>query len=362
MRLFFCTHCKAPVYFENLHCLRCRYRLAYQPESMEMVTLETDPKAESETGKSSDLSWRDGWRLCANRLTAAACNWLVGPHEKGSLCRACVLTEVYPDQSEPDNQQAWRLAEQAKKRWLYTVLGLGLTATPKSEDNPDGVLFQILQPDAEPTPVLTGHQDGLITINAAESDPVEREARRSELDEPYRTLLGHFRHESGHYYWQLLIEKHASRLEAFRELFGDERADYGEALQRHYKEGAPKHWEKSFISTYAASHPWEDFAETWAHYLHMAEALDVAQSWQVSFPAYPEAEVRAFADQADESTGFREMLARWLPLSLFANSLNRSLGHNDAYPFAPSGVVIEKLAWVHVLIGSARDWREPNRS
>jgi len=55
------------------------------------------------------------------------------------------------------------------------------------------------------TPVLTSHCNGLITLNIAEADDAERERRRVKFHEPYRTLLGHLRHEVAHYYWDRLI-------------------------------------------------------------------------------------------------------------------------------------------------------------
>jgi hypothetical protein len=39
---------------------------------------------------------------------------------------------------------------------------------------------------------------------------------------------------------------------------------------------SPANWQKSFISKYATSHPWEDWAETWAHYLHIMDMLETA--------------------------------------------------------------------------------------
>ncbi len=349
MRLFECSHCNSPTYFENLTCLSCNYWLAYDPNDGNMVAFDSadiDPVASLATAKPEGYASR----LCANRATAACCNWLLDNDQTSTLCQSCRLTSVYPPQDTDASQLAWKLSEQAKRRWLFTVLTMGLPAQPKLNGESGGITFHILQPGADKTSVLTGHADGLITINAAESDPVERVTRRAAMEEPYRTLLGHFRHESGHYYWQVLVEPDAARLASCRELFGDDRLDYAASLEKNYRDGPPVDWEKSFISSYAASHPWEDFAETWAHYMHMLDALDLAQSWGLQLPNYPQAEVVAFAGQAPADTGFGALLKRWLPLSLFANSLNRTLGHEDAYPFAPSSLVIDKLAWIHQLV------------
>ncbi len=349
MRLFNCSHCNSPTYFENLICLSCNYLLAYEPSDRTMVAFEN---AEIEPGAAQAKPKAEVYaaRLCANRANAACCNWLVGKNQSSALCQSCQLTSVYPPQETEAGKLAWKLSEQAKRRWLFTILKMGLPARPKLEDQAGGITFHILQPGADKTSVLTGHNDGLITINAAESDPVERVARRSAMEEPYRTLLGHFRHESGHYYWQVLVKPDAARLASCRKLFGDDRLDYAESLDKNYRDGPPAEWEKSFISAYASSHPWEDFAETWAHYMHMIDALELAQSWGLQLPNYPAAEIIAFANQASPETGFAALLKRWLPLSLFANSLNRTLGHEDAYPFAPSSLVIDKLAWIHQLI------------
>jgi len=212
------------------------------------------------------------------------------------------------------------------------------------------VTFEILEPGPNKTSVLTGHNDGLITINAAESDPVERLTRREAMEEPYRTLLGHFRHESGHYYWQHLVQSDPVSVEDFRANFGDERVDYAESLEKHYRDGPSADWQSAFISSYAASHPWEDFAETWAHYLHIIDALDLAESWGLALTNYPPSEMAAFSSQSSGHIEFDGLLGQWLPVALFANSLNRSFGHDDAYPFAPAAPVNRKLAWIHGLV------------
>ncbi len=358
MRLFRCTNCLGTVYFDNLVCLQCNHELGYLTESIEMVAFvaqESEPwQARYRHQPATAVAQ---YRPCANRQ-AAFCNWMVEPHRVGGLCRACVLTSVYPDQSILENQLAWQALENAKRQWLYTTLLMGLPAEPKTDETPYGLTFRMLQSIEGRVSVLTGHADGIITINVAESDPVHRLELREAMDEPYRTLLGHFRHESGHYYWQRLIADHPVRLESFRAMFGDETVDYGEALTRHYEQGPPVDWRENFVSGYAASHAWEDFAETWAHFMHIVDAVDVADAWGVSIENYPEREIRRFADQAHGNERFRDLMSRWLPLSLLTNSLNRSLGHEDAYPFAPSATVIQKLGWIAELV-DARHGDEP---
>ena len=53
--------------------------------------------------------------------------------------------------------------------------------------------------------------------------------------------------------------------------------DYAAALSSHYQIGAPAGWEEDFITAYAASHPWEDWAETWAHYLQILDGLETCE-------------------------------------------------------------------------------------
>jgi hypothetical protein len=122
---------------------------------------------------------------------------------------------------------------------------------------------------------MTGHENGIITIALTEADDIERERRRHDMGEPYRTLLGHFRHEIGHHFWDLLV-RDGGRLSECRALFGDDSQDYATALRSHYQGSAPADWQQRYVSAYAASHPWEDFAETWAHYLHIIDTLEMA--------------------------------------------------------------------------------------
>ncbi len=355
MRLFSCSACHAPVFFDNLSCLSCGCSLVYDPEKLDIFAFTADADgvlflAGSGHRGGGGHAVFEGHRLCVNRDVAPSCNWLAGANNEAGYCHACQLTSVYPPQDSEQGQASWAVSERAKRRWMHSILTLGLEAKPKTEDNPTGMTFRILEPGADRTSVLTGHADGVITINAAECDPVERLSRRAALDEPYRTLLGHFRHESGHYYWQLLVSSNPDRLTGFRQVFGDERVDYAQALEAHYNKADSSSWHPDFVSFYAESHPWEDFAETWAHYLHMRDAIELGNSWGLQLPNYPAQQIDSFAGLAGGDAGFRSVLQQWLPLSLFANSLNRSLGHEDAYPFAPSAQVVSKLGWIHRLV------------
>jgi len=258
MKVFHCDHCSALVFFENVSCMSCGHALAYFPERETVGSIE-------KAGES---------RPCANYSKHEVCNWAVPADDPNPLCRSCRLTRVIPDLGVPGNKAAWFRLEAAKRRLVYSLLHLGCPLEGKTEQPGRGLAFEFLA-DTPTGKVATGHANGLITINIAEADDAEREKRRVRLHEPYRTLVGHMRHEVGHYYWDRLV-RDAPRLERFRELFGDERKDYAQALQAHYMDGPPTDWQECFVSAYAASHPWEDWAETWAHYLHSTDTLEIA--------------------------------------------------------------------------------------
>lgn len=263
-----------------------------------------------------------------------------------TLCRACELNHVIPDLSQPENKALWFEVEKAKRRLVYGLNRLGLPVVPKTKDAERGLSFDI-KASVGQEHVLTGHSDGLITLNLAEADPSEREKARQAMNERYRTVLGHFRHEIGHYYWDRLVDG-TPALERFRALFGDERSDYGASLQQHYAKPKPLEANPEFISHYAAAHPWEDFAETFAHYLHIVDTLETARQFGFASAAVTDGKV------------FDPLLAEWMDLTIALNALNRSMGLPDAYPFAISAEVTEKLRYVHDLIagGSAGAQRE----
>jgi hypothetical protein len=250
---------------------------------------------------------------------------------------------VVPDLSQPESRQLWAAMETAKRRLLYTLNQLRLPALPVSESQ-QGLTFDI-KADTPGERVLTGHADGVITLNVAEADPVLREKVRVEMEERYRTPLGHLRHESGHYYWELLISG-TSHLEAFRELFGDERADYGAALRAHYAR-AQRNWQSAYISGYASAHPMEDWAETWAHYLHLVDTLETA----AHFGFLRTEDVPAPLEPVDMGA----LMETWSELTIALNALNRSMGMPDPYPFQTPPPVVDKLDFIHrVLVEAAR--------
>ncbi len=361
MKTFHCTHCQNLVFFENVRCLNCGHSLAYLPDLGFMGALS----------ERSDGLWRvereapdsRGYRLCANYNQVSVCNWGVPADESSDFCRSCRLNRVIPELSSERNRVAWFRLEVAKRRMLYTLLGLGLPVVPKDSEGRFGLAFEFLEDssDGDQRRVLTGHDNGLITINIAEADDVHREKERTLQKEPYRTLLGHFRHEIGHYFWDMLISDSA-KLGACRGLFGDDRADYQKALDRHYSEGPPARWEQNFISAYATMHPWEDWAESWAHYLHMVDALETAGAAGLGLrpKRSDEPRMQPPPDPLNpEHRNFEAMIDSWLSLTYVLNNLSRGLGLPDSYPFVLSTRVIDKLHFIHSTIDEYRRANTP---
>lgn len=356
VQLFTCQVCGQTLYFENSHCTGCGSELGYLPDSMQLTALRAG----------SDGDWlQDGsepgapaYRKCSNYSRHGVCNWMIPVHETQTLCTACRVNTSIPDPGAPATRKLWQRLETAKHRLIYSLLRLGLPVTPRQEDPDKGLAFAF-EGDADPatpsTGVVTGHADGLITIDMAEADPAARESVRERLAERYRTLLGHFRHESGHYYWDLLV-RDSEWLAEFRRYFGDETTDYAASLQRYYEQGAPPDWQQGYISAYATAHPWEDWAETWAHYLHMLDTLETASVFGIHLdtPQHtPSATARLRDIDPYRHADFRELLDHWLPVTLALNSLNRSMGLPDPYPFVLSAPSIDKLEFVHRLVHAA---------
>jgi hypothetical protein len=365
MKVFHCDHCRRLVFFENTQCVNCDHRLAFLPHAMVVGSL--DPIDTDESAWTSPLPAANGrtYRLCANYRDHQVCNWIVEAEDGNPLCESCRLTLVIPDLDVPGNRAAWYRLEVAKRRLLYTLLELGLPFDPGDGGQP-AIAFRFMS-DALPgdPPVTTGHASGVITMNIAEADDAERERRRTALGEPYRTLLGHMRHEAGHYYWTRLVAGDADRLSRFRERFGNHEEDYASALERHYDAGPVENWQEQFISAYATSHAWEDWAETWAHYLHMTDTLETAAACGVSLaprradePSLP----RVPIDLAQRDGSFERLIDSWFSITYLLNNLNRGLGLGDAYPFVLSEAVIDKLRFVHETIASAAIRVPPARS
>jgi hypothetical protein len=317
MKVYTCNNCHNPLYFENSQCLKCGHAVGFDPVTLTMMNLGAG----------------EPYRYCSN-AEFGTCNWLVSASSTSSFCLACDLNRVIPSLTSDVNRQRWKSMEAAKHRLIYSLRQLKLPFSVSKGGQEVALAFDFMADIPSGEKVMTGHDNGVITINIEEADEAQRVRHKLDLGERYRTLLGHFRHESGHYYWDVLIEG-GSALNDFRRLFGDERMDYSAALDAYYSHGAPADWNQHFISQYATAHPWEDWAETWAHYLHLTDTLETAWAFGLSI------------DAVEKANEFDRLVKRWLALCFAVNSLNRSMGYNDFYPFILSSAVIEKLRFIH---------------
>jgi len=339
MRRFNCARCGAEIFFDSMICETCHSKLIFDPLAVAFIAVD---------------STADGPpHACVNR-EQINCNW-VSAAGAGSLCRACKLTTMVPNLETPGHRERWARLEAAKRQVVSALDQLGLNHPPKSESAEAGLEFRFLADDpqtgAANSHVLTGHENGIIVVNIAEADDAIREQRRTALNEPYRTLVGHIRHEVGHYYWDRLVQTEG-RLRTFRALFGDERDNYAQALQRYYHEGPRGDWQAHFVSAYASCHPWEDFAETWAHYLHTIDGLQTAIAFGLAPPPQEAGKEDASALPFLTSLPFDRISSMWNEVAIAVNTLNRSMGQPDLYPFVLSSEAIEKLRFVHELIVS----------
>ncbi len=354
MKTFHCDHCNQQVFFENVVCERCGHMLGFVVDVDEISAFEPDGNgfwrslAPHTSGRS--------YRMCHNYAVEHVCNCMIPLESPESLCQSCQLTTIIPTLHSNRNRELWYRLESAKRRLLYSLRELGLPVVSHQEDPDAGLSFEFKEnTDSEPQ-IHTGHSDGVITLNIAEADDAYREKARTQMKEPYRTLLGHFRHEIGHYYFMRLMHE-GPHMDRCRQLFGDERDDYGRAIQRHYEQGPPANWETSYISSYATMHPFEDWAETWAHYLHMVSTLETADACGLNLIPSNPTEPALIAEPEDaENQSFSAMIERWFALTYALNSLNRSMGQNDAYPFALAAPVIEKLRFVHRVIRASSQY------
>ena len=354
LKTFHCDGCGSLVFFENVKCLKCGHELGFLPPDGELRALET-----AMDGLSRPLSSKPAeplYRHCGNGQQHQVCNWMVPDTDPDALCISCRLNEMIPNLSVSENVARWHKVEMAKRRVIYTILRLGLPLHGMPAENRPALRFKLIGSLDTNQPLTMGHCNGLITINIDEAEDVERERRRVNLHEPYRTLLGHVRHEIAHYYWDRLISN-SKWLGRVRELFGDETPDYAAALKRYYAQGPPPDWQARYISAYASAHPWEDWAETWAHYFHIMDMVETAGSFgMILKPHHPAADSMTTdpRNDFDANTSIDSILGHWFPLTYALNSLNRGMGLSDAYPFALSNKVIDKLRLIHEVIQSMR--------
>jgi hypothetical protein len=355
MAPFECPNCRRLNHFEVRVCPACAFTLGYDPGLDQLLFLGDGA-----------TTWRDAsgdpqeLKVCANNHAHEICNWLVSIHDNTPFCRACRHNRTIPDLTVATVPERWAIIEAAKRRLFHTLIRLGLPLETKAEEQGhiQGLAFDFLyDPSAETAgqaEILTGHDGGVITLNLIEADDVERERIRRAMGEPYRTVLGHFRHEVGHHCWSRLIENDPEELMACRAIFGDDSIDYPRALADHYA-GSGTVWTDDYVSVYATSHPWEDFAETFAHYLHMVDTLATIGGFGMRMAPFPGPESHPAAmidfDPYTASTG--QLAAQMMPFSFALNTINRSMGQRDLYPFHLSPAITAKIDYVNRLVAKA---------
>jgi len=337
MKRYYCQ-CGHETYFNNLHCNACGSQLGFDPDKQALISLyqnEREPYWLSHDGAGHR------YQLCQHRDHEIQCNWLIDANSSHVQCMSCRLTRTIPMLSKPNNIQRWAVLESSKRRMIYGLLEMGLSVIAYTQEPDKGLAFDFLEdkrsnPMIDDEYVYSGHAQGVITMNVAEADSSYREATREALNESYRSLLGHFRHEVGHYYWERLVLP-SSYYQAFQQLFGDEKQDYTETLNNYYNKGPVAGWEENYISAYASMHPLEDWAETWAHYMLMRETIETAFNLQILPTLTPYSNFDVWMDE-------------WMQLVVVLNALNRSIGNADAYPFTISSTVRTKLKFIHQLV------------
>lgn len=350
MKAFHCS-CGNTIFFENSQCTRCGAELGWCPTCRSITSLFQMPEGGVRCGHAEC-----GARLskCRNYDVEKVCNrclpWQAESTHMGALCDYCRFNDTIPDLTIAGNREKWARLEAAKRRLLYTLDLLQLPYGRKVEGFEPDLSFDF-KADIDSKSrwwwvmgreerVYTGHANGKITINIREADPVELEKTRVQFHEAHRTVIGHFRHEIGHYYWQMLVLNRSE--EAFKAVFGDhENPNYTEAQRRYYSEGPKENWRSHYISAYASMHPWEDFAETFASYLDMVSVLDTAMNMGLGQSLDPLA------------SGLSSMVDRFVQLGLVLNEMNRALGLLDYVPEVFTPCIVAKMEFVHNLLARA---------
>lgn len=335
MKRFFCD-CGQEVYFDNIYCGACDRQLGFDAETLELVSL----KKHEERWQANTSQGLKHYKSCGHREHELQCNWLLPENSSDLQCISCATTRMIPMLNMPDNMRRWQALESCKRRMLYGLLRLELPLFSKQSPEKK-LVFDFLEdkrsnPEIDVEHVNSGHANGIITLNAAEADASYREAAKQAMNEPYRTLLGHFRHEIGHFFWDVLIQGSPHNAD-FIQIFGDGAKNYRESLDNYYATGPAEDWQENYISAYASAHPLEDWAETWAHYLLMMDTLETALSYNLI--------TGVEANQYSDS-----WITEWMQLVVVMNALNRSMGHGDAYPFVVSETVQRKLKFVRDLV------------
>ncbi len=343
MKIFQCGHCHHPLFFENTVCENCGHLSGYRDSDAKMLTF--DPRSFSLVSDREKIEYK----YCTNNQHGV-CNWLLEKNDPNFLCSACQLNRTIPDLSDTSNFEKWQNLEVAKHRLIYQLQKLGFTLQNKMI-NQEGLCFDFIAKQNDPK-IMMGHENGVITILLSEADSVHREKMRKQLLEPYRTLIGHLRHEVGHYFWDRLVVTNQNMLNEFRMIFGNEQENYADALQRYYQNGAPANWQDSFISKYATSHPWEDWAETWAHYLHIMDMVETAHFFGLNVDPAEGLESMKTKVSFDPFTmrDFKVIIQTCIPLSFAVNSINRAMGVPDVYPFVITPAVADKMKFIHKML------------
>lgn len=343
MKIFQCGNCTNAIFFENNTCDNCGHLSGFRDIDRMMLTF--NPLGGALISDREEVAYK----FCRNK-EHNVCNWVIEKDSLQEYCSACQLNRTIPNLADVENFEKWQHLEVAKHRLIYQLQKVGL-ALPSKMTDPNGLCFDFVAQQNDAT-LMTGHAEGVITILLREADSVLREKMRKQFLEPYRTLIGHLRHEVGHYFWDRLIATDTAVLEEFRQIFGDERSDYSDSLQQYYKTGAPEGWQHSFISKYATSHPWEDWAETWAHYLHIMDMVETAYFFGLHVKPkneHKELKTKASFDPY-EIEDFDQIIKTCVPLSFAVNSINRAMGVPDVYPFVITENAIFKLKFIHKLL------------
>lgn len=345
MKIFQCGNCNSSVYFENYTCDNCGHLTGYRASDRMMLTF--DPNISTLISDREHVEYK----YCKN-YEYKVCNWVIEKENPEDYCSACQLNRTIPNLSNlaSDNFENWQNLEVAKHRLIYQLQKFNLPLPSKLRDE-TGLCFDFVAKQSNPK-LMTGHANGVITILIREGNSVLREQARKAMTEPYRTLVGHLRHEVGHYFWERLVRDKPDTLAEYRAIFGDESQNYSEALQNYYKTGAPKDWQKSYISAYATAHSWEDWAETWAHYLHIMDMVETAYFFRLN--VNPKFKTKALRTKVSfdpyTKLNFDVIVQKCVPLSLAVNSINRAMGIPDVYPFVISPAIIKKLKFIHNLL------------
>jgi hypothetical protein len=338
MRRFVCPVCHTQISFTSSECGSCATALGFFSDGLELLPLAVAPSAAAGYVVLARTQDESVWWRCLN--FAWGCNWMIRADSGDVWCSACRLTRGRPDESSLDAVLAWSTTELAKRRLIYQLRSLGLPIDSPADDPDNGVVFDLVYlPDSRG---VTGHRKGVVTFDLREVDDRFREGARLAFYEPDRTVLGHLRHEIGHHYWDLLVVRNDA-VDEFRDLFGDERPDYNEALEQHY-ERLGEAFPDTHITSYATSHPSEDWAEMFAHFLHIRDGIETADEFGLDHPATkPEA--------------LDALLDRWAVLANALNEMSLGLGHSAPYPYTISAAVATKLAFVQRQVARATNNR-----